>query len=530
MSEQERLKFDVVIVGAGPAGLSCAIRLKQLNPELHIGVLEKGAQPGAHILSGAVIETEPLDELIPDWRTQPPPICVPVKKDDFRLLTPRRALPLPRVFSNHGNVIVSLGAMCAWLAQHAEKRGVEIYPGFAAVEPLFNERNEVIGVRTGDMGVDKHGREKENFVAGVEIEADVTIVAEGCRGSLAKQLIARYQLDKHRQPQTYGMGMKELWQLPAGRTRPGEVLHTMGWPLDADTYGGGFVYHLDQDRVALGFVIGLDYARTETKPFDLLQQFKHHPYIESLLQGGQIVSAGARALTEGGWQSLPKMDMPGALLIGDAAGTLNVAKLKGTHLAMACGMLAAQHIYDANACEGFDRKFRESKYGAELRRIRNVRTGFQRGLWRGLFNAALETALRGKFPRTQPHRDDASALQQIAIKVRAIKNARETVLPPRDRLNSVYHANIAHEENQPVHLKITDPDICTTRCKTEYQNPCTRFCPAQVYEIVSENGEEKLQINAANCLHCKVCDIKDPYQIINWTPPEGGSGPNYQNM
>jgi electron-transferring-flavoprotein dehydrogenase len=382
------------------------------------------------------------------------------------------------------------------------------------------------------MGVKRNGEPGPNYTPGVDIHAGATVLAEGCRGSISKQLIKRFKLDEGRSPQTYGLGFKELWQLPEGRTEPGLVQHSIGWPLDNKTYGGSFMYHLDDDRLYIGFVVGLDYEDPRLRPFEVFQQFKHHRSVKPLLKGGEILSAGARALVEGGIQSLPKLDMPGALLIGDAAGTLNVPKIKGAHLALAAGMLAAEHIAETGKTEGFDARWHASPSAEELHQVRNIRPGFQRGLWPGLANAALETATQGKLPRTLENRADWSAMDKLSQTGEAFNvYIKKRSLPPRDRLAMVHLAATAHDEDQPVHLHILEPDICTERCITEYANPCTRFCPAQVYEMVDDgNGGKRLQINASNCVHCKACDIKDPYEIINWVPPEGGSGPNYQNL
>ncbi|MEC9341502.1 MAG: electron transfer flavoprotein-ubiquinone oxidoreductase [Pseudomonadota bacterium] len=533
MSERDIIEFDVLVVGAGPAGLACGIRLKQLKPDLNVCVIEKGSQVGAHILSGAVIEPEPLDELLPGWREAPPPICVPAKRDEFSLLTKtgRYRLPTPPQQHNRGNFIVSLGATCAWLAQHAETAGVEIYPGFAAQEALFDAAGErVIGVRIGDMGVDREGQPKDTYTQGIDIHAAVTVLAEGCRGSISKQLIQRFGLDENAQPQTYGIGMKELWQLPQGRVEPGLIQHTIGWPLDSKTYGGSFLYHLDDNRVAVGFVAGLDYTNPRFEPFEAFQQFKHHPAVKPLLEGGEIIASGARAIVEGGIQSLPRLEMPGALLIGDAAGTLNVPKIKGTHMALRSGMLAAEHLEGQLDAQGFDQRWRASASARELHRVRNIRPGFQRGLWLGLANAALETVVAGRTPWTLANHADYAALQRRSEAPPSGADFVERELPPRDRLASVYFAATEHDEDQPVHLRVADTELCVTRCTEEYGNPCTRFCPAGVYEIVREDGRDRLQINAANCVHCKTCDIKDPYEVITWTVPEGGSGPNYENL
>jgi electron-transferring-flavoprotein dehydrogenase len=529
MSERETMEYDVIVVGAGPAGLSCALRLRQLNPDLSVCVIEKASEIGAHILSGAVIETAPLDQLLPDWRQQPPPICVDAVSDELLLLSKHKArrLPTPPQQNNHGNVIVSLGAMCAWLGEHAEAAGVDVFPGYAASNIAWNDDGSVGGVLIGDMGIDRDGEPKETFVQGIAIHAPVTVFAEGCRGHLSKQLIKQFGLDKESDPQTYGIGLKELWQLPPGRVKPGHIQHSIGWPLDNNTYGGSFIYHLDQDRVAVGFVVALDYADPEFKPFEAFQQFKHHPHIKPLLEGGEILSSGARALIEGGWQSLPKLEMPGAILIGDAAGLMNVPKVKGTHQAMRSGMLAAEHLHQGQVSTGFDSRLRQSAIATELRKVRNIRPGFHKGLWFGLANAAWETISFGRSPWTLKNHADHSALQQ---NLEVQYNWVDRDLPPKDRLAAVYFASTEHDEDQPIHLQILEPDICISRCTEEYGNPCTRFCPASVYEMVTDDSGTRLQINAANCVHCKTCDIKDPYQIINWVTPEGGAGPNYRNM
>ncbi len=532
MTERDVMEYDVITVGAGPAGLAFAIRLKQIKPDLRICVIEKASTIGAHILSGAVIEPEPLNELLPEWGRSPPPICVAVNADEFYFLKKDRAtkLPPPPQMHNHGNYIVSLGALCAWLAPQAEALGVEIYPGFAAAEPLFNSDGSVAGVRIGDMGVAKDGSHKANFTQGIDIKAPITVLAEGCRGHLSKQLIARFGLDRECDPQTYGIGIKELWQLAPGKGEPGKVIHTLGWPLDTRTYGGSFIYHLDKNRLAIGFVAGLDYPDPKFSPFEAFQQLKHHPLVKPLLEGGQILSAGARALVEGGYQSLPKTEMPGAILIGDAAGLLNVPKIKGTHQAIRSGMLAAEHIAATATSVGWDAQLRTSPVVAELRKVRNIRPGFNKGLWFGLANAGWETLTSGHSPWTLKNHGDPSATRKLKDYEAPAADYVERSLPPRDRLASVYFAATEHDEDQPVHLHVADTTICITRCVEEYGNPCTRFCPAGVYEIAEGSGGKRLQINSANCVHCKTCDIKDPYEIITWVTPEGGAGPNYQNL
>jgi electron-transferring-flavoprotein dehydrogenase len=529
MPERDSLQYDVVIVGAGPAGLACALQLKQLQPGRSVCVLEKGATVGAHLLSGAVIDPAPLDALVPDWREDPPAIAVPVQRDEFRLLTARSALPLPvpPQQRNQGNYIVSLGQLIARLAARAEAVGVEVFPGFAVSGALEDAHGAVCGVVLGDMGRRRDGSPKPGFVPGAEIRAPVTVVAEGCRGSLAKQLIARYALgDGHAAP-SYALGFKELWQLPAGRHEPGLVQHSVGWPLDAHTYGGGFLYHLPQDRLYVGYVIGLDYRDPGLDLFDVYQRYQRHPWVAQQLQGGKAQGYGARAIATGGWQSLPRLEMPGAMLVGDAAGTLNVARLKGVHQAMRSGMLAAEHLAQHGSSRGFDERWRASPGHRELWRVRNIKPGFKRGLWAGLGNGLLETLTHGHSPWTLEPGAEPWALRRLTQQ----EGAADLAPPPRERSAQVYLAGTVHEEDQPIHLKVRDPAVCATRCAQEFGNPCTRFCPAGVYEMVDDgSGARRLQINAANCVHCKACDIKDPYQIIDWTVPEGGSGPHYQDL
>jgi electron-transferring-flavoprotein dehydrogenase len=533
MSERETMEYDVVVVGAGPAGLSFAIRLKQLQPDTSICVIEKASTIGAQILSGAVIEPQPLDALLPGWRDNPPPICVPATDDEFWLLskTGGRKLPVPPGMNNHGNFIVSLGAMCAWLAPQAEALGVDVFPGFAAADTIYNDDGSVAGVRIGDMGVAKDGSHKPGYTQGIDIKARVTVLAEGARGSLTKQLIKRFGLDADSDPQGYSIGIKELWQVPAGRVTPGKIVHSVGWPADSRTYGGSFLYHLDGDRIALGYVSGLDYTDPNYQPWEAFQQWKNHPMVKPLLEGGSILSAGARAIVTGGYQSLPKVEMPGALLIGDTAGLLNVPKIKGTHQAIRSGMLAAEHLvpHDLKPA-GFDAKLRGSEVMAELKKVRNIKPGFKKGLWFGMVNAAWETAVGGASPWTLKNKADWSMLHKLGQQEEPKRDYVQRDLPPRDRLAAVYFAATEHDEDQPVHLQVADTSVCVTKCAEEYGNPCTRFCPANVYEIVDDEAGKRLQINAANCVHCKTCDIKDPYQIINWVTPEGGSGPNYQNL
>jgi electron-transferring-flavoprotein dehydrogenase len=533
MTERDVMQYDVVIVGAGPAGLACAIQLKRLQATLSVCVLEKGAAVGAHCLSGAVLEPGPLDELLPQWRATPPAICVAATRDEFRLLSPRGSVPLPvpPQQNNAGNFIVSLGQLTPLLAQEAESLGVDVFAGFAAAEVLYDAQGTVAGVQIGDMGLAKDGTPGPNYAPGPEVRAPLTVLAEGCRGSLARQLIKRFDLARDSSPQTFALGMKELWQLPAGRVEAGLIQHTLGWPLDRATYGGSFVYHLDDNRAYVGYVVGLDYRDPRFSPFEAFQQFKHHPSMQGWLEGGEIIAGGARSIAAGGWQSLPKLEMPGALLIGDAGGTLNFPKIKGIHQAIRSGMLAAEHLAATGTATGFDARWRASVGGRELRKVRNIKPGFKRGMWWGLANATLETLTAGHSPWTLKNSENFAALQKLDDYESPERNWVARSLPPRDRLAAVFFAATTHDEAQPVHLKVHDTTICATRCAKEYDNPCTRFCPANVYEMIDDGaGGRRLQINAANCVHCKACDIKDPYEIITWTTPEGGSGPNYQGL
>ncbi len=457
---------------------------------------------------------------------------MPVQRDEFRLqsATTTRRLPTPPQQRNHGNFIISLEQLLVKLAARAEALGVDIFPGFAVADAVFDETGAVAGVVLGDMGRHRDGSPKPGFALGAQVLAPLTLVAEGCRGSLSKVLIARYGLDAGRSPQTYGLGFKELWQLPKGRGQTGLVQHTIGWPLDSRTYGGGFVYHLENDQAYIGYVVGLGYEDAALAPFEAFQQFKNHPAQRALLDGGEPLGYGARSIAAGGWQSLPRLEMPGAALIGDAAGTLNVARIKGIHQAIRCGVVAAEHIQAQGTTRGFDAAYRASPGARELWRVRNIKPGFKRGLWFGMVNGVWETALRGYSPWTLKNSADYSALHQLSAGS-VERHWGERVLPPRDRTAAVYLAATSHDEDQPIHLKVSDTNVCIERCSSEFGNPCTRFCPAGVYEIIDEgSGGKRLQINAANCVHCKACDIKDPYQLITWTVPEGGSGPNYQNF
>ncbi len=536
------MEFDVVIVGAGPSGLSAAIRLAQLardnDRELSIVVVEKGSEVGAHILSGAILETRALDELLPDWKQLGAPLETPATDDRFLYLTEQKAIrmPTPPQMHNEGNYIISLGNLCRWLAEQAENLGVEIFPGFAAAEVLYDDQGRVRGIATGDMGRDKEGNPGPNFEPGMELLAKQTLFSEGCRGSLTKELQQRFGLREGVDPQTYGIGIKELWELPEGKAQPGQVLHTIGWPLDSQTYGGSFLYHLSDNQVVVGFVVGLDYRNPHLSPFEEFQRFKTHPAIRPLLEGGRRICYGARALSEGGFQSIPKLTFPGGMLIGDTAGFLNVPKIKGTHTAMKSGMVAAEALFAelpedyGSELTAYPGKLQKSWLWEELKQVRNIRPGFQRGLWFGLANAALETyLLRGKTPWTLHHHADHEQLGKAGEYPRIDYPKPDGVIT-FDRLSSVFISNTNHEENQPVHLKLADPEVPIRINLAEYDAPEQRYCPAGVYEIVEEGGSPKLQINAQNCVHCKTCDIKDPTQNITWTVPEGGGGPNYPNM
>lgn len=533
--DRESMEYDVVIVGAGPAGLSCAIRLKQLSPDTSVCVLEKGSEVGAHLLSGAAFETRALDELIPDWKDKGAPLETKATSEKFLFLTKTKAirLPNPPQMNNHGNYIISLGALGKWLAEQAEGLGVEIFAGFAAAEILFGDNNAVMGVATGDMGIGKDGERTAHFEPGVELHAKQTIFAEGCHGSLTKQLIAHYDLRKDSSPQTYGLGVKEIWEIPADKHQKGLTVHTLGWPMDTQTYGGSWMYHYGDNLVSVGFVTGLDYKNPYLSPFEEMQRFKTHPAIKPLFEGGRRIAYGARAIVEGGLQSLPKLTFAGGMLIGDTAGFLNVPKIKGNHAAMKSGMIAAESLIGqiGHGVENtaYATNFKSSWLYKELHKVRNIRPGFHFGLWAGLVHAAFQTLGGWLLPYTlKNHADHAQTGK--AKDYQPIAYPKPDGVLTFDRLTSVQASNTYHEEDQPAHLRLKDPAVPIAVNLPEFAEPAQRYCPAAVYEVIGEAGAEKFVINAQNCVHCKTCDIKDPSQNIVWTVPQGGGGPNYPNM
>ena len=546
--ERESMEFDVVIVGAGPSGLAAAVRLRQLaeakGRDLSVCVVEKGSEVGAHILSGAVLEPRALDELLPDWREREAPLHTPVSEERFLFLTRAGGFSwpaglLPPAMKNHGNYVISLGNFCRWLAAQAEALGAEVFPGFAAADVLYREDGAVGGVVTGDMGVGRDGEPTGNFMPGMELRAKYTFFAEGCRGHLGRRLMERFGLRDGVEPQTYGIGIKELWEVQPERHRPGLVVHTAGWPLDPGTYGGSFLYHLEDHQVAVGFVVGLDYENPYLSPFEEMQRFKTHPKIRETFEGGRRIAYGARALNEGGLQSLPKLAFPGGVLVGCEAGTLNTPKIKGTHTAMKSGMLAAEAVFEAVAggSEGgeelgaYPEAFRSSWVWRELHEARNVRPGFRWGLWGGTLHAGIDQVLlRGRAPWTLRHGHADHERLRRAADAKPIEYPRPDGAITFDKLSSVFLSGVNHEENQPAHLTLRDAARPVAVNLAEYAGPEERFCPAGVYEFVEEGGERQLRINAQNCVHCKTCDIKDPTQNIVWVAPEGGGGPSYPNM
>ena len=539
--QRESMEYDVVIVGAGPAGLSTSIKLKQINPDLNICILEKGSEVGAHILSGNVFETRALDELIPDWREKNAPIKTKVKKEKFLFLGKKNSLSwptwlLPSVQKNHNNYIISLANLCRWLATQAEDLGVEIFPGFAASKIIYDEDNKVIGVQTGDMGIDKAGNNKDSFEPGLIINAKVTVFSEGCRGHLGKEVISKFKLDSNKSPQQYGIGFKEIWEISEDQHDEGLVMHTAGWPLDNSTYGGSFCYHAEKKQIFIGYVIGLDYQNPYLSPYDEFQRFKTHPAISKILKGGKRISYGARALIEGGLQSLPKMHMPGALLIGCDAGTLNMPKIKGSHTAMKSGMIAAETINEFisndKPLSEYENKFKKSWAHQELYTARNVKPSFQWSLIPAIIFTGIDQILfRGYLPFTLKHSHSDHESLIPANKAKRIDYPKYDGEITFDKTSSVYLTGTNHEADQPVHLKLKDPDLPINYTLNEYDEPAQRYCPAGVYEVDRANpNNPKFVINAQNCIHCKTCDIKEPSQNITWVTPEGAGGPNYANM
>ena len=542
MSEivREELSYDVVIVGAGPAGLSTAIKLKQLNSELSVCILEKSSEVGAHILSGNVFETKALDELIPNWKDLDSPIKTDVRSEDFLFYTNNKSIKipnflLPKALQNHGNYIISLSNLCKWLGEFAENLGVEIFPGFAASKLIYDESNQVIGVQTGDMGLDKENNLKDNFEPGINIKGKVTVLSEGCRGHLGKEALKKFNLDKNnKSPQQYGIGFKEIWEISPENHSLGKVSHSVGWPLSNDIYGGSFCYHAENNQIYLGYVIGLDYKNPYLSPYDEFQQFKTHPDVKKLLQGGKRISYGARALIEGGLQSLPQMHMPGALLIGCDAGTLNMPKIKGSHTAMKSGIIAAEvienHISKNEDLSSYEDKFKNSWVYKELHQARNVKPSFQWGLIPAMIFTGIDQKLfGGKLPFTLQHKHADHETLIPAKDAKKISYPKYDGVLTFDKPSSVYLSGTNHADDQPCHLLLNDKDLSTTYTIEEYDEPAQRYCPAGVYEVEFDEEIQKkvLKINSQNCIHCKTCDIKEPSQNIEWVTPEGGGGPIY---
>ena len=545
---REAMEYDVVIVGGGPAGLSAAIRLKQLaaekGNEVSVCVLEKGSEVGAHILSGAVMDPIAMAELFPNWKELGAPLDTEVSEDRFLFLTESKAYRtpnwmLPGCFQNHGNYVISLANVVRWLGQQAESLGVEIFPGFPAAEILYNDDGSVKGVATGNMGVDRHGNPTSSFQLGMELHAKYTLFAEGARGHLGKQLMTQFDLNKGKDPQTYGIGIKELWEIDPKMHQPGLVIHTAGWPLDASTYGGSFLYHLENNQVAVGYVVGLAYENPYLSPYEEFQRYKTHPEIRKFFEGGKRISYGARAITAGGLQSLPKLTFPGGALIGCDAGFLNASRIKGSHAAMKTGMLAAEAAFDAlganrqyDELTAFSVAFEKSWLHEELYKARNFKPWMAKGLYTGTLMVGIDQVLfGGKAPWTLHHQHADNECLKPASNFQPIAYPKPDGKITFDRLSSVFISNTNHAEEQPVHLTLKDASVPVNINLAKYAGPEQRYCPAGVYEFVkTDSGADRLQINAQNCVHCKTCDIKDPTQNIVWVTPEGGGGPNYPNM
>jgi len=544
MAERESLEVDVLIVGGGPAGLAAAYHLRKLNKDLSIAVLEKGKEIGAHIISGAVMDPHGINELMPDWKEKGGPIESPVQEDHVLFLTRNRKFNLPIIpapLQNHGNYVISLNKFTRWFGEQVEESGVDIFAGFAGAELLI-EGDTVVGVRTGDKGIDKLGHPKGNFELGIDVRAKITILAEGARGSLTKQLIRKFNLDKERNPQVFAVGVKEVWDVPKEENNRGRVIHTMGWPLRNEEFGGGFIYNMAEGRVSIGFVIGLDYLDPRLDPHQRFQQFKTHPYIRSILEGGKLFSYGAKTIPEGGYWALPQYYFNGGMIIGDAAGFLNAMRLKGIHLAFKTGMLAAQAAFEAleandvtaKKLKRFGELVESSWVKQELWKVRNFHQAFEHGFFAGMIHTGLQMVTGGRGLRNRYGNQPGHA------RMRQLKEYYDGHVPPPtaasfdgkltfDKLTDVFNSGTDHDEDQPCHLHVLQPDICHPRCTNEYGNPCQFFCPAAVYEMVENgNGARRLQINFSNCVHCKTCDVMDPYEVINWVTPEGGGGPGYE--